>query len=115
MTDGFGLTGIRERVELLAATLDIRSASGEGTIVTVATTREAEAANDRSAGPDSDSPVEDLGRRIRKRSQSLNRPPGFGASADAPSVFDHGSESHLQAQTDCRCSSNPAVNTASSA
>jgi signal transduction histidine kinase len=32
--DGFGLTGIRERVELLAGTIDIKSAS-EGTIVTV--------------------------------------------------------------------------------
>jgi signal transduction histidine kinase len=33
--DGFGLTGIRERVELLAGTLDIQSALSEGTIVTV--------------------------------------------------------------------------------
>jgi signal transduction histidine kinase len=34
-SDGFGLTGIRERAELLSGTLDIQSASGEGTTVTV--------------------------------------------------------------------------------
>jgi len=33
-TDGFGLLGMRERVELLAGTLEVESAPGEGTTVT---------------------------------------------------------------------------------
>jgi nitrate/nitrite-specific signal transduction histidine kinase len=35
-TDGFGLTGMRERAELLGGELSVRSAPGDGTTISVA-------------------------------------------------------------------------------